>query len=99
MRQYTHRTTRSEACRMRAALLSGTNSHWRLLARSVTRSARGRALAALPMASTKTPSKIVFCTGNQKKKEEVVAILASGGKLPFEVEAVKIDLPELQVRA
>jgi hypothetical protein len=55
---------------------------------------RCRLITAMAM---KTPPTIAFCTGNQKKKEEVVAILAAGGKLPFEVEAVKIDLPELQV--
>lgn len=30
---------------------------------------------------------------------QVVAILAAGHKLPFTVEAVKLDLPELQVGA
>ena len=80
---------------MRAAALSGTQRLTKRFARSVTGPSRSRSLVA--MASTKTPAKIAFCTGNQKKKEEVVAILASGGKLPFEVEAVKIDLPELQV--
>lgn len=29
---------------------------------------------------------------------QVVAILAAGQELPFEVKAVKLDLPELQVR-
>ncbi|MEW5305667.1 MAG: hypothetical protein WDW38_008152 [Sanguina aurantia] len=43
-----------------------------------------------------TPSKIHFVTGNKKKLEEVVAILAAGAALPFEVAAYKTDLPELQ---
>lgn len=43
-----------------------------------------------------TPAKIYFATGNNKKLQEVVAILAAGRKLPFTVEAVKLDLPELQ---
>lgn len=29
---------------------------------------------------------------------QVIAILAAGSKLPFQVVAVKLDLPELQVR-
>jgi inosine triphosphate pyrophosphatase len=41
-----------------------------------------------------------FATGNKKKLEEVVAILAAGPggpeSLPFVVEAAKLDLPELQ---
>ena len=41
-----------------------------------------------------------FATGNKKKLEEVVAILAAGpggpSSLPFVVEAAKLDLPELQ---
>jgi inosine triphosphate pyrophosphatase len=43
-----------------------------------------------------TPSKIKFATGNDKKLREVIAILAAGKELPFEVEAIKLDLPELQ---
>ncbi|GFR48714.1 hypothetical protein Agub_g10671 [Astrephomene gubernaculifera] len=43
-----------------------------------------------------TPDKIFFATGNKKKLEEVTAILASGAALPFQVEAAKLDLPELQ---
>eukprot|EP00798_Chlamydomonas_sp_ICE-L_P022080 gene22080-29144_t len=46
--------------------------------------------------ATKTPSKIAFATGNKKKLEEVVAILAAGSTLPFEVVSAKLDLPELQ---
>jgi len=42
------------------------------------------------------PTVVHFATGNQKKLEEVVAILAAGQQLPFEVKAVKLDLPELQ---
>jgi len=42
------------------------------------------------------PSKIFFVTGNKKKLEEVVAILSAGAELPFSVESVKVDLPELQ---
>lgn len=37
---------------------------------------------------------IVFCSGNQKKLEEVVTIL--GGKFPFEFVSQKLDIPELQ---
>lgn len=44
----------------------------------------------------KTPTSIAFATGNKKKLEEVIAILEAGSKLPFEVVAVKLDLPELQ---
>ncbi|EFJ42082.1 hypothetical protein VOLCADRAFT_110025 [Volvox carteri f. nagariensis] len=43
-----------------------------------------------------TPKKIYFATGNKKKLEEVTAILQSGAPLPFVMEAVKLDLPELQ---
>eukprot|EP00889_Picochlorum_renovo_P007155 jgi/Picre1/34185/NNA_001659.t1 len=43
-----------------------------------------------------TPSLIRFATGNAKKLEEVVAILATGQELPFTVQGVKLDLPELQ---
>lgn len=43
-----------------------------------------------------TPAVIHFATGNKKKLEEVVAILEAGQKLPFTVESVKIELPELQ---
>ncbi|GBF95268.1 inosine triphosphate pyrophosphatase [Raphidocelis subcapitata] len=43
-----------------------------------------------------TPATIHFATGNKKKLEEVVAILGAGQKLPFSVDSVKIDLPELQ---
>lgn len=39
---------------------------------------------------------VVFVTGNQKKKEEVVAILQKGDPLPYDIVARKIDLPELQ---
>jgi len=46
-----------------------------------------------------TPKTISFATGNKKKLEEVVAILAAGSTLPFTVEATKIDLPELQGEA
>lgn len=45
-----------------------------------------------------TPPVIHFATGNKKKLEEVVAILGAGGELPFRVDSVKLDLPELQVR-
>lgn len=39
---------------------------------------------------------ITFVTGNSKKLEEVVAILAAGGEIPFAVGNQKLDLPELQ---
>lgn len=57
------------------------------------------AAATMSLASAEgvpTPSKIKFATGNDKKLREVIAILAAGQELPFEVEAVKLDLPELQ---
>jgi len=47
-------------------------------------------------APKRTPSTVTFVTGNAKKLEEVVAILAAGGDLPFRVVNQKIDLPELQ---
>lgn len=43
-----------------------------------------------------TPHLIHFATGNNKKLQEVVAILAHGETLPFKVDAIKLDLPELQ---
>ena len=42
------------------------------------------------------PATSLFCTGNQKKLEEVVAILAAGRELPFAVQPAAVDLPELQ---
>eukprot|EP00775_Hariotina_reticulata_P011929 gene11929-12072_t len=48
------------------------------------------------MANASVPSTIYFATGNKKKLEEVVAILACGHELPFKVEPAKLDLPELQ---
>ncbi|CAG9464443.1 unnamed protein product [Pedinophyceae sp. YPF-701] len=39
---------------------------------------------------------VIFVTGNQKKLQEVTAILAAGSELPFEVRSQKVDLPELQ---
>ena len=57
------------------------------------------AAATMSLASAEgvpTPSKIKFATGNDKKLREVIAILAAGQELPFEVEAIKLDLPELQ---
>lgn len=49
-----------------------------------------------PADGVPTPAKIHFATGNNKKLQEVVAILAHGDPLPFTVDAVKLDLPELQ---
>lgn len=49
-----------------------------------------------PTDGVQTPSRIHFATGNNKKLQEVVAILADGHPLPFEVDAVKLELPELQ---
>jgi inosine triphosphate pyrophosphatase len=37
---------------------------------------------------------ITFVTGNKKKLEEVVSIL--GSSLPFQLENMRLDLPELQ---
>lgn len=55
--------------------------------------------AAAAAASASKPI-VRFATGNKKKLEEVVAILAAGPggpeSLPFVVEAAKLDLPELQ---
>lgn len=42
----------------------------------------------------KQKMKITFVTGNQKKLDEVIAIL--GDTLPFELQSMKLDLPELQ---
>lgn len=42
----------------------------------------------------KEKMKITFVTGNKKKLQEVIAIL--GDSLPFELDSIKIDLPELQ---
>ena len=62
--------------------------------------ARGAAAAAAGAARAGARARVVFVTGNQKKLEEVRAILgaAAGGDegLPYEVEALKVDLPELQ---
>lgn len=59
---------------------------------------RVKAYAARDHSSMSTlPSTIHFATGNKKKLEEVVAILQSGQTLPFKVESVKLELPELQV--
>lgn len=46
------------------------------------------------ISGTNTRKSITFVTGNQKKLEEVRAIL--GDSLPFEIISAKIDLPELQ---
>lgn len=46
--------------------------------------------------SAPIPAVVQFATGNQKKLEEVVAILSSGEALPCRVEACSLDLPELQ---
>jgi len=42
------------------------------------------------------PTAISFATGNANKLKEVRAILAAGHQLPFEVQGVDVDLPELQ---
>ena len=47
-------------------------------------------------AAKKAKPGITFVTGNAKKLEEVKAILAREGELPFDVGNQKIDLPELQ---
>jgi hypothetical protein len=52
--------------------------------------------AAAASAAAPTPPRIAFATGNEKKLREVVAILAAGRPLPFAVDAVALDLPELQ---
>ncbi|KAJ9518499.1 hypothetical protein QJQ45_018589 [Haematococcus lacustris] len=39
---------------------------------------------------------ITMVTGNQKKLDEVTAILKAGKEVPFTVTAAKLDLPELQ---
>jgi inosine triphosphate pyrophosphatase len=50
------------------------------------------------MAAPNPKITVRFATGNKKKLEEVVAILAnhSGSPLPCEIDSVKLDLPELQ---
>ncbi|KAF8058910.1 inosine triphosphate pyrophosphatase [Scenedesmus sp. PABB004] len=88
------RRRRARCMLLRRAGLPGYSgalcSHSR--ARSTT---RGAAMAARAAAAP-TPATIYFATGNQKKLEEVVAILAAGQPLPFAVQAAKLDLPELQ---
>jgi hypothetical protein len=39
---------------------------------------------------------VTFVTGNQKKLQEVIAILGAEGELPIEVTNRKLDLPEYQ---
>ena len=52
-----------------------------------------------PIAAMSTAKPIVsFVTGNQKKLEEVVQILAEGVELPITLDNVALDLPEHQVR-
>ena len=52
-----------------------------------------------PIAAMSTAKPIVsFVTGNQKKLEEVVQILAEGVELPITLNNVALDLPEHQVR-
>ena len=64
--------------------------------------ARGVAVGgAAAAAAAGAAARVVFVTGNQKKLEEVRAILggaggAGGGALPYAVESLKLDLPELQ---
>lgn len=46
------------------------------------------------------PLAITFVTGNPKKREEVMHVLAAGNdQLPFAVENRKLDLPEIQGEA
>ena len=54
------------------------------------------AAAAAALAAGARPATIHFATGNKKKLEEVVAILAAGQALPFAVAPAALDLPELQ---
>lgn len=54
------------------------------------------AAAAAARAAGGQPSTIHFATGNKKKLEEVVAILAAGQALPFSVAPAALELPELQ---
>ncbi|KAL6780683.1 hypothetical protein ACKKBF_B12175 [Auxenochlorella protothecoides x Auxenochlorella symbiontica] len=42
------------------------------------------------------PPTVYFTTGNKNKLAEVRAILGEQGQLPFNVEAVSVDMPELQ---
>ncbi|KAG2443855.1 hypothetical protein HXX76_002198 [Chlamydomonas incerta] len=43
-------------------------------------------------------NRIYFVTGNPYKLAEVVAILSEGPRLPFELQAVQLELPELQAQ-
>jgi len=48
------------------------------------------------MRSLSSSDVVYFATGNKKKLEEVVQILNSSEPLPYSVESVSLDLPELQ---
>jgi inosine triphosphate pyrophosphatase len=48
------------------------------------------------MGSLSSSDVVYFATGNTKKLEEVVQILNSSEPLPYSVESVSLDLPELQ---
>lgn len=61
------------------------------------------ACAAQSLATSSAPAKmpplrIVFVTGNAKKLEEVKAIIGKEHDDKFVLEAMKVDLPELQAR-
>ncbi|KAG2436545.1 hypothetical protein HYH02_011482 [Chlamydomonas schloesseri] len=61
-------------------------------------SGRTLKLRAVPGAALRVSNfdKIYFATGNPYKLAEVVAILSEGTRLPFELQAVELELPELQ---
>lgn len=62
-------------------------------------SAKAVCASGLPSSGAKMPPlRIVFVTGNAKKLEEVKQILGTEHEDKFVLDAMKVDLPELQVR-
>lgn len=57
-------------------------------------------MALMDNAQLMKPFAITFVTGNPKKRDEVMRILAAGNvQLPFEIENRELDLPEIQGEA
>jgi inosine triphosphate pyrophosphatase len=83
-----------------ADLLEPVRAKWLDLSNGSTPSSLGPAAKKQKPdnADRKNPAKptLTFVTGNAKKLEEVVRILASGPESPFLLTSRKVDLPELQ---
>ena len=63
----------------------------------LTSSRRAARLATLrPSSMAALPLRVIFVTGNQKKLEEVTAILGTQHAARFVLESASLDLPELQ---